>query len=98
MKTLENAFAHAKAARSIVRPNVAFLRQLADYEAQLHGEANCSPWLEHTHNGVTKRLPEFILKRFFDDYQNEFEVSGLGAPGGYNDVLNTSFMFFFSLQ
>ena len=75
MRTLELAFAHTKAVRCIVRPNLAFLKQLSDYEKKLHGEQNATPWRQHTENGITKELPGFIIDRYFDDYQHEFEVS-----------------------
>lgn len=74
MKTLELAFVHTKTIRPIVRPNMAFLCQLSNYEKKLHGPSNCSPWRDHTLNGITKSLPVFVIERFFEDYQNEFEV------------------------
>lgn len=74
MKTLELAFVHTKSIRNIVRPNLAFLCQLAEYEKKLHGLSNCSPWREHTLNGVTISLPVFIIERFIGEYQNVFEV------------------------
>lgn len=75
MQTLELAFVHTKSIRRIVRPNMAFLRQLAEYEKKLHGTGNCTPWRDHTANGVTKSLPVFVIERFFEDYQNEFEIN-----------------------
>ena len=73
--TLEQAFCHTKAARRVVNPNLGFLQQLAEFEKKLHGEERCSPWAEHTQDGITKRLPVFIIERYLDDYQIEFEVT-----------------------
>ena len=70
--SLEQAFRHTKAARSVVNPNLAFLQQLAEYESKLHNEESCSPWREHTENGITKRLPQFVIDHFLDDYHTEF--------------------------
>lgn len=69
-KTLEKAFTHVRSIRTFVRPNLAFLKQLADYEQKLTGVRG--PWREVTQNGVTLSLPDFVLERFPEAYENEF--------------------------
>lgn len=71
---LEEAFCHTKAARHMINPNLAFLEQLAAFEAKYRPAERCSPWAEHTENGVSKRLPQFVIERFLEDYQVEFDV------------------------
>ena len=73
--SLQQAFCRTKEARPIINPNLSFLQQLAEFEKKLHGEEACSPWRDHTVNGITKRLPVFIIEHFLDDYQIEFEVN-----------------------
>ncbi|KAJ6219575.1 hypothetical protein RDWZM_005387 [Blomia tropicalis] len=72
--SLEKAFRHTKSARSVINPNIGFLEQLSRYEAKIHGESNISPWQECTQNGITKRLPVFIIADYLDEYHIEFEL------------------------
>lgn len=75
--SLEGAFRHVKAARPVITPNLAFLNQLAAYELKCRNGAKeqCSLWNEHTHqNGITRRLPAFILAHFLEDYDHLFDM------------------------
>ena len=71
--TLEGAFRHTKAARPIINPNVGFLEQLTRYEMQATGGVGAE-WQDHTMNGVTKRLPTFIIAdaNLLQEYEHEF--------------------------
>ena len=75
--SLEQSFRHVKNCRSVINPNLGFLEQLSTYEHKCRNEteAECTAWNTHTYNGITKRLPEFIIRDFFDEYEHEFEVS-----------------------
>ena len=71
--SLEQAFRRTKTARTIVNPNLGFLQQLAQFEAKCRPLDKCSRWRDHTDNDITKRLPEFIITDYLEDYQHEFE-------------------------
>jgi len=70
--TLEQAFRHVRSVRSIF-PNIGFLQQLAEYERKLHGTGHCSVWRDHTIDGVTVHLPEFIIAEHLELYAREFD-------------------------
>lgn len=81
--SLEQSFRHVKAARPVISPNLAFLNQLASFELKCRNERpeQCSPWAEHTENGISKRLPSFIIAEYLEDYDHEFEVClGVSKP------------------
>lgn len=74
--SLEQAFRFVKQRRSVINPNLGFLEQLAQFELQCR-EGNqklCSVWQEHTMNSITKRLPQFIILDYIEEYEHEFEA------------------------
>lgn len=74
--TLRQAFQHVKSRRSIVTPNTAFLEQLVEYERRHHEHQlpHLSKLVDHTINGITQRLPDFIIEEWLDDYMPLFEA------------------------
>lgn len=74
--SLEQAFRFVKQKRSVINPNLGFLEQLAQFEVQCRAgdTSKCSTWVVHTVDNITKRLPEFIILDYFEEYEHEFEV------------------------
>lgn len=74
--TLRNAFQHVKTRRSVVTPNTAFLEQLVAYEKKHHEHQSQQPLaqlVEHTINGITQRLPDFVVEEWLNEYMPLFE-------------------------
>lgn len=70
--SLESAYQELRSRRFVARPNLNFLRQLSNYEAELYGEEKRSPWASYTLNGITREMPQFIIDNYASNYTFEF--------------------------
>ena len=65
--SLEEAYRLTKQRRIISRPRVYLLQALTEYETKLAGKEVTS-WSDHTVNGITKRMPDFIMQYYREFY------------------------------
>lgn len=70
--TVRDAFRHVKSIRPVICPNLAFLEQLVAYEEKIM-KRKVAHMVEHTVNGITKRLPDFIIAEYWAEYAIEFD-------------------------
>lgn len=70
-KSLRDAYRHVVSVRPPVCPNHKFLEQLAEYEATIHPHDHCK-LVAHTENGITIKLPDFVLEEFWENYEIDF--------------------------